>query len=392
VGKKSRSVARALQPEPPKPSWNQRDARIVHGIDLAFRGLAGLVAALLGGLIATGLMTFPQARLDADGPLATVIGTYPGAWLGAGLLAFAGGQLLQLFFVGGDQYYDQRLWETMSPAERGAWRMRERDAGRRTWRLFILLAIAATVVVDLRVARVPWRGEGAMAALLLAVGANLAVAALAVFGWALRGRTQDAPAVPVSDGRWAIETRDDPRVGPWIGLLFGTLMAASYGMDAARGRPADRMVEIVLCAAGVAIVLGSAGQWFRVRQRARPRRRLEITRKTDVPLYLECKAALPLSPRELRARTWLARLAAYETRVMLRTDETWQRWLDLTATVHVEPATGKLVFGFALPPLRDLPSQALAWRLQLEHPPSPRPLFEFDLPPEVVFPEEFAAS
>lgn len=99
---------------------------------------------------------------------------------------------------------------------------------------------------------------------------------------------------------------------------------------------------------------------------------------------------MPLALREVVDRPWQGRLAAYYVYSSVRTDETWDRWLDVVASpLWVDRHNGEVHLRFEIPPPRDLPARPLWWQIQLENPPDTQPVFEFRVPREVAFPEEF---
>lgn len=391
----SRAVVRALDPPPPR----RRRSALNTDVTPLLRALLGLAAGLLGAIMLVALVVAPQAHFQTKGLLETVAGAYFGAWIAAGLLAFACAQAIQLFFVGGDQVDDQQAWEHMTPAERGTWRRRDAAAGPMAIQLLVLLGSVLTLLVDWRLARVNgWRAEGAGVALLVVLAVHLVTGLLAVASWRSWRRVAAAApsgakeAAPASRGRWSIEVRQDPRVAPAVTLFFAVGSAVHMAMEMTDRPPRqDQNTLLFLGALSFAVALAAGWRLFWVRNHPRPlKRRLEVVRKTDVPLVLECTADLQRPLQEVVALPWLARIAAYYSYSTMRTDSRYDRWLDVTATVlWVNRHTGTVHFRFEVPPIQDLPERRLLWMIQLENPPALKPAALFDLPDDVVFTEEF---
>jgi len=391
----SHAVVRALDPAPPR----RRRTALNADITPLLRALLGLATGLLGAIMAISLIVAPQAEFQSKGLLETAAGLYFGAWVAAGLLAFTGAQAIQLFFVGGDQGDDQRAWERMTPAERRAWQLRESAAGPMAIRLMVLLGCVLTLLVDWRLARVNgWRSEGAGFALLVVLAVHLVTGWFAVLSWrSWRRRAAAAHAIPVaaataSQGRWSVEIRHDPRVAPALTLFCALGTAVQMAIEMTDRAPRqDQNTLLFLGAMSAAVALAAGWRLLRVRNQPRPlKRRLEVIRKTDVPLVLECTADLQRPLQEVVALPWLARLAAYYSYSTVRTDDRYDRWLDLAATVlWVNRHAGTVHFRFEVPPIQDLPARPLHWKIQLENPPGLKPAAVFDLPRDVVFTEEF---
>jgi hypothetical protein len=393
-----KKLARPANTEPERVPWAVRDARITHGIDLVWRGMLGVVAGLLGAIFFfAALKAAPDVPAKGDFHRGAALSYYLAAVVGAGMLAFAWGQVLQLCFVGGDQGYDQRLWARMSSRERGLWRLRETGSGRMTFRLFVALSLGATLYLDAFFARVLWRdalaGDWLPGAGALAISA--AAVALAVFAFRPKFRPtgSEQGSSWVSEGRWVTDLRRNAFVEPLLFLGVGGA-AATFSAFVLWFKPGDdEMTGMAVSGA----VLGLAGAWQLYGavkgKRGRPFR-IEIVRQTDKPLVLACKVTLPLSPEEVAAGDWLARFAAYRgyRNLTLYTDKAYLRWIDVTAAAAAIKGTSDVTFTFRIDVPRDMPYQPPLWVVRLESRAGRREPYEFYLPQQIVFTEEYPAA
>lgn len=390
-----KKLARPLTTEPERVPFSVRDAQIMHGMDLVWRLLIGFIAALLGGLFLY-LLLSEAPKIAARGTFGKDSRYLFGLMglLGPLFLAFAAGQVLQLIWVGGDQGFDERLWARMTPRERGLWRLRESASGRWTFRLFVLLALAAFLYADAILWRVLWRDAlsgdwlPAAAALLVTGGA----AALAA--WAFRGRSRPASARPdsvwVSEGRWVQELRGTTLAEAGMALALGVF---ALGVSALQRLTKDPDASSMMWSGVVALVFAVWLGIAAVRDRRHAPTRLEIVRETDRPLVLACAVTLPLAADEVARGDWLARLVASTARSpTINADYRWLRWLDLTAPVGVARGTSTLRFTFRLDMPKDMPYQPPTWMMRIEDRSGRRKAVTFVLPWQIVFPEEYPAA
>lgn len=392
-----KKIARPVKTEPERVPWSVRDARIVHGVDLVWRGILGLIAGLLGAVFFFAALTAaPDVAVKGAFTRGEALTYYLAAVVGAGMLAFAAGQVLQIFFVGGDQGYDQRLWARMSSRERGLWQLRETGSGRMTFRLFVALALGATLYLDAFFARVLWRDAfaGSWLPLVGVLAVTAAAAALVVFAFRPKFRQTgpEAGSNWVSSGRWVTDLRRNAFVEPLLFLGVGATAAAFSGF-VLWFKPNDfEMTGMAICGTGLAL-FGAWQLYGTVKGRHGRPFRIEIVRETDRPLVLACKVTLPLAPEEVAAEDWLARFAAYRGRnVPLYTDKDWARWIDLTAAVGVVKGTSDVRFTFRIDVPRDMPYYPPTWMIRLESRASRREPYEFILPEQIVFTEEYPAG
>lgn len=394
-------LVRPVDGEPEKMTWNQRDAQIMHGVDLLWRALLGLVAGLLGVLFVFAALDSTAEVVHRNGLAKTVAMGFLIAWVAATLLAFAVGQALQLFYVGGDQAYDQRLWSRMTPQERGRWTESENSAAIMTFRLFVLLVGTLTLFVDVAITRNAWRGDGVWGAILATLVANLAAAGLLLWHFRLLPRLRmpprRAPIAWVSEGRWRVEVVDDTRGLAFLYLLAGGIGTAYCGWPVLIGEARDDDLAALAFwgVASLVTLLGAVWVLARPPARREPIRWLEITRPTDTPLALECRACFPIKGPGQPATEWIARLAAYYSyshALRDRYSTSWARWFDAPTPARFDPGTGEWRFSFRLQIPGDPPADRLTWKVQIERPGEPNPVCTFDLPERVVYPEETAVA
>jgi hypothetical protein len=374
---------------PPREPWSQTDARIVHGIDLTWRLFLAAIAGLFGSLLLYMPLAITHAAvrksLDAkDG--ADSWSTLVLLPVACTMIAFAYGQVLQVWEVGGDQAFDQRLWARLSGEERAAWRLQMRRKGWRTFRAWTGLNVAAFCIFGSR-----FHVELAGRPQALGVVAAIAVfAALTLYGYFRpMPRMREDSDASVSQGRWTV-------IGEWADTRSAVFafMAAAALFGAAVWLFTIRAGRIDVFTAGLlgALILWEGIRDLREARRTRGMRRpeLDIVRAGERPLVLACVVRFPgpLKDRNVRAPV-VARFRAIE--VYNKGQRSSRPWAEVSAPVQVSHDGLEGRFQLALGTADMMPYALSVWEITIERG-GRRNRLVFSVPNEVIFPESYPAA
>lgn len=381
-------------PDAPPEPWSQRDANIVHGIDLGWRLLLGFIAGLLGLVFIAitlsaihGVVSKPRLP---DGM--QVVGLIGAIVLGALFLSFAAGQVMRLSWIGGDQGFDERLWARMTTRERGLWQLRGHGSAIWTFRIWTGVSLALLLYLDVRLwGLLRQAADGRWQEPTAAAGATVVMGYLAYRAFAARyvPAHETAPAA-VSQGRWVLKAGWPTRAG----ALFFLLLALGFLAHAAIAWLADPTDYIGPATSGVIglFFLHGATTEFRdaLRSRRLGRPELEVVRKLDRPLLLACAVTLPATARDATRFAWTASFEAYSGRNGSRSR--YSRWLEAHAAVRVTPGTNTGHFTLSIDMPETVPYPHSAWVIRIQSDERGAETIEFLLPQDLVFTEDYPAG